>query len=46
MQPHLCQVKLLIVPAVVLAFIRVARGNDDVQSDHAQNEHVKHGGPH
>lgn len=45
-QSHLGQVKLVIVPGVVLAFIRVARGNDDVHSDHAQNEHVKHGGPH
>lgn len=43
---HLCQVKLVIVPAVVLAFIIVASGNDDVHGDHAQDEHVKHGGPH
>lgn len=44
--PHLCQVKLIIVPAVVLAFIIVASGNDDVHSDHAQDEHVEHRGPH
>lgn len=44
--PHLCQVELIIVPAVVLAFIIVASSNDDVHSDHAQDEHVEHRGPH
>lgn len=45
-KPHLCQVELVIVPAVVLAFIIVASGNNDVHSHHAQDEHVEHGGPH
>lgn len=31
---------------MVLAFIIVASGNDDVHSDHAQDEHVEHRGPH
>lgn len=43
---HLCQVKFIIVPAVVLAFIIVASGNNDVHSNHAQDEHVEHRGPH
>ena len=43
---HLCQVKLIVVPAVVLAFVIVASGNDDVHGDHAQDEHVEHRGAH
>lgn len=44
--PHLCQVKLIIVPAVVLAFIIVASGNNHVHRNHAQDKHVEHRGPH
>lgn len=43
---YLCKVKLIIVSAVVLAFIIVASSNNDVHSNHTQDEHVKHRGPH
>lgn len=34
------------MPPVVLSFIIVASGNNDVHSDHTQDEHVEHRGPH
>lgn len=43
---HFCQVKLIIMSAVVLAFVIVASGNDDVHSNHTQDEHVEHRRPH